>query len=63
MTSILASPAALFTEPMTVIAVLASVLAGVFALSSVEKLEPLFKFAPPVIWAYFIPMMLTTFGV
>jgi len=48
---------------MTVIAVLASVLAGVFALSSVEKLEPLFKFAPPVIWAYFIPMMLTTFGV
>jgi len=60
---ILASPAPLFTEPMTVIAVLASVLAGVFALSSVEKLEPLFKFAPPVIWAYFIPMMLTTFGV
>ncbi|NBC87624.1 MAG: DUF819 family protein [Bacteroidetes bacterium] len=60
---ILASPAPLFTEPLTVIAVLASVLAGVFALSSVEKLEPLFKFAPPVIWAYFIPMMLTTFGV
>jgi len=60
---ILASPAPLFTEPVTVIAVLASVLAGVFALSSVEKLEPLFKFAPPVIWAYFIPMMLTTFGV
>lgn len=63
MIPILASPAPLFTEPLTVIAVLASVLAGVFALSSVEKLEPLFKFAPPVIWAYFIPMMLTTFGV
>jgi uncharacterized membrane protein len=60
---ILASSAPLFTEPLTVIAVLASVLAGVFALSSVDKLEPLFKFAPPVIWAYFIPMMLTTFGV
>lgn len=63
MIPILASSAPLFTEPLTVIAVLASVLAGVFALSSVDKLEPLFKFAPPVIWAYFIPMMLTTFGV
>jgi uncharacterized membrane protein len=55
--------AALFTDPMTVLAVLASVLAAVFAISTIERLEPLFKFAPPVIWAYFVPMMLTTVGV
>ncbi|WP_245846048.1 DUF819 domain-containing protein [Longibacter salinarum] len=63
MDPVLASPAPLFTDPMTVIAVLASVLAGVFAISSIEKLEPLFKYVPPVIWAYFIPMMLTTLGI
>ncbi|MGB3541886.1 DUF819 domain-containing protein, partial [Rubrivirga sp.] len=41
----------------------AAVLAGVFALSRVSALEGLFKVLPPVIWAYFVPMLLTTFGV
>ncbi len=55
--------AALITEPTQVAALLASVLAGVFALSRVSALEGVFKILPPVIWAYFVPMLLTTFGV
>ena len=55
--------AALITEPTQVAALLAAVLAGVFALSRVSALEGVFKVLPPVIWAYFVPMLLTTFGV
>ena len=55
--------AALITEPTQVAALLAAVLAGVFALSRVAALEKLFEFLPPVIWAYFVPMILTTVGV
>ncbi len=54
---------ALITEPTQVAALLAAVLAGVFALSRVAALEKLFNVVPPVIWAYFVPMLLTTFGV
>ncbi|MEM0961792.1 MAG: DUF819 family protein [Bacteroidota bacterium] len=54
---------ALVTEPTQVAALLATVLAGVFALSKVRALSKLFEFLPPVIWAYFVPMLLTTFGV
>ncbi len=55
--------AALVTEPTQVAALLASVLAAVFALSNVPVLSRLFDIVPPVIWAYFVPMLLTTFGV
>ena len=55
--------AALVTEPTQVAALLAAVLAGVFALARVPALERLFEFLPPVIWAYFVPMILTTVGV
>lgn len=55
--------AALITEPTQVAALLAAVLAGVFALSRVAALEKLFDILPPVIWAYFVPMILTTVGV
>ena len=58
---------ALVTEPTSVAALLAAVLAGVFALERasehVAPLKKLFEFLPPVIWAYFVPMLLTTFGV
>jgi uncharacterized membrane protein len=39
------------------------VLAAVFALARVPALKKLFDVIPPVIWAYFVPMLLTTFGV
>ena len=56
-------PAALVTNPVQTAAVLCAVLAGVFALSRVKALEKVFQVLPPVIWAYFVPMLLSTFGV
>ncbi|MEM1044268.1 MAG: DUF819 family protein [Bacteroidota bacterium] len=56
-------PNALVTDPIHVAALLASVLAGVFALSRVPALKKVFDVVPPVLWAYFVPMLLTTFGV
>jgi len=55
--------AALITEPTQVAALLAAVLAAVFALSRLEAFKKLFDIVPPVLWAYFVPMLLTTFGV
>lgn len=56
-------PAALITDPLHTAALLASVLAAVFALARVPALKRVFDVIPPVIWAYFVPMLLTTFGV
>lgn len=56
-------PAALVTDPVQTAALLASVLAAVFALARVEAFKKVFDVVPPVIWAYFVPMLLTTFGV
>ena len=55
--------AALITDPTQVAALLAAVLAAVFALSRMEAFKKLFDIVPPVLWAYFVPMLLTTFGV
>ena len=58
-----AVPEALVTEPTQVAALLAAVLAGVFAASRVKALEGVFRVIPPVLWAYFVPMVLSTLGV
>jgi len=54
---------ALITDPMALTAFLAAVLGVVFWLETVDALESVFKYLPPVIWAYFVPMMCTTFGI
>jgi uncharacterized membrane protein len=54
---------ALITEPTSLFAVLAGVLGLVFGLSRIQALEGFFRYLPPVIWAYFVPMFLTTFGI
>ena len=54
---------AVFSDPMGLTAFLAAVLGAVFWLSTFEQLEPFFKYLPPVIWAYFIPMFCTTLGI
>src|SRR5690606_21939037 len=54
---------ALLTEPTALFALLAAVMGLVFCLSRPAPLKKLFDIAPPVIWAYFIPMLLTTVGV
>jgi uncharacterized membrane protein len=55
--------AALITEPTALLAFLSAVLGLVFWLSTLPRLEKLFKVLPPVIWAYFVPMLTTTFGI
>ena len=50
-------------DPNAVAAVLAGTLAAVFGLSRVAAMKRLFAVLPPVIWAYFVPMLLTTAGV
>jgi len=54
---------ALITEPTTLFAFLAAILGGVFWLSTIERFKKFFELMPPVIWAYFLPMFATTFGV
>ena len=54
---------ALITEPTTLFAFLAAILGGVFWLSTLERFQRFFELLPPVIWAYFLPMFMTTFGV
>ena len=51
------------TEPNQLFALLAGVLALVFWLSTIPSLKRFFTILPPVIWAYFVPMFLTTGGV
>ncbi len=53
----------MITEPTTLFAVLAGVLAGIFWLSTLAPLKRFFQYMPPVIWAYFVPMILTTAGI
>lgn len=55
--------ATLLSEPMTVFAYLAAVLAAIFWLSGIPALKRLFDITPPVLYAYFIPTLSTTFGI
>ncbi len=53
----------LISDPMAVLAYLAAVLATIFWLSEQPRLEPVFRYLPPVIFAYFIPTISTTLGI
>jgi uncharacterized membrane protein len=48
---------------MGIAALFSAILGLVFWLDSFDALAPVFKYLPPVIWAYFVPMLCTTFGV
>jgi len=48
---------------MAVLASLAFVVALIFWLSGLPSLKALFKYTPPVIYVYFVPMALTTLGI
>jgi uncharacterized membrane protein len=54
---------ALLTDPMSVLAFMAGLMALIFWASNQPKLEPLFRFTPPVIYIYFLPMLATTAGI
>lgn len=53
----------LINDPMAVLAYLAAVLATIFWLSEKPRMEPVFRYLPPVIFAYFIPTVSTTLGI
>jgi uncharacterized membrane protein len=53
----------MLTEPMMVFAYLAGVLGLIFWLSTKPQLARVFRVTPPVIYAYFIPTLSTTFGI
>jgi uncharacterized membrane protein len=53
----------LLTDPMAVFAYLSGVLGLVFWLSSMPRFKKVFELTPPVIYAYFIPTLSTTFGI
>ena len=53
----------LISDPMGVLAYLAAVLATIFWLSEQPRMEPVFRYLPPVIFAYFIPTISTTVGI
>ena len=55
--------AALITEPTALFAFLAGLLGLIFWLSTLDPLKPFFERLPPVIWAYFVPMIATTLGI
>lgn len=57
------TPQAFFSDPMSVFAFLASMVAVIFWLSGVRRFEKFFEFVPPVIFVYFIPMLATTAGI
>jgi len=54
---------ALFKDPMSVFAFLATLVAGIFWISGVKRFEKFFEFVPPVIFVYFLPMLTTTAGI
>ncbi len=54
---------ALLNDPMAVFGFLAGLLALVFWLSGIPRLDKLFQVLPPVIFAYFLPTLTTTFGI
>ena len=57
------APEAVFTDPMAVFAFLAALVALIFWVSGLKKLEKLFELTPPVIYVYFLPMFATTLGI
>jgi len=54
---------AIFNDPMSVFAFLASLVALIFWLSGVKRFEKFFDYVPPVIFVYFLPMFATTLGI
>jgi uncharacterized membrane protein len=49
-------------DPVAILAYLAAVVGAVFQLGRLEALRPLFDRVPPLVWAYFVPMLSTSAG-
>ncbi len=55
--------AALITDPMSVFAFLAGVVALIYWVSGLSRFKKLFEYTPQVIYVYFLPMLATTVGI
>ena len=53
----------LISDPTTIFIYLTGAVAFVFMLSEVKQLKKVFHYMPPVIWAYFVPMISTSIGI
>ncbi|MFD2655639.1 DUF819 domain-containing protein [Gracilibacillus thailandensis] len=55
----------LIQDPMAIFAYLSAIVGIVFMLSTIDNkfLRKFFRYAPPLIWMYFLPMLSTTFGI
>lgn len=50
-------------DPLTLVAFLLALVAAIFYLSRLAAMQRVFAVVPPVLWCYFVPMLLTTVGV
>ncbi len=53
----------LLTDPWTIFVYFSGVVAMIFWLGETKALSKFFRFFPPLIWTYFIPMIGTTLGI
>lgn len=54
---------ALITDPVILATYLSGLIALIFLLARVKALETFFRYMPPLIWMYFLPMISTTFAI
>ena len=57
------SPTAVISDPMALVAFFAGFVGLVFLASRTRALQPLFRFVPPIVWIYLLPVFWTTLGV
>jgi uncharacterized membrane protein len=52
----------LIQDPLALFIVLTGIVGAIFAVSEWKFFQPLFRFLPPVVFCYFVPMLATTAG-
>lgn len=53
----------LFVQPPALLAFLATLVALIFGLARWKLLQPFFRYFPPLIWTYFVPMFCSSLGI
>ncbi|NOZ03631.1 MAG: DUF819 family protein, partial [FCB group bacterium] len=53
----------MITDPTAILVYLLSLIAVIYRLNSIPGMGKWFKYTPPIIWVYFLPMFSTTLGI
>lgn len=53
----------LITDPTELLVFFLAFMGLIFLLSRTKQLAPLFRFVPPIVWIYFLPVVITTIGI